>query len=101
MLRTKQCIKECYEILGVTPQTPKEEIKRAFKKIIMVHHPDTKVDDEKEMYDEASKIYIEAYKIVTDDEFLAKVAGFESGAIGKNQDCYCGSEKKYKQCCGR
>ena len=26
---------------------------------------------------------------------------FETGKTGRNQDCYCGSEKKYKQCCGK
>jgi molecular chaperone DnaJ len=101
MLKTKQHIQECYEILGVTPQTPKDEVKRAFKKIIMKHHPDTKEEHEKAGHEEASKIYIDAYKIVTDEEFLTKVADFESGKTGKNQDCYCGSEKKYKHCCGK
>lgn len=100
-MRTKRHIQECYEILGVTPETSPEDVKRAFKKIIMVHHPDTKEDHEKEGYEEASKIYIDAYKIVTDKEFLQRVAEFESGKIGKNQDCYCGSEKKYKHCCGK
>jgi molecular chaperone DnaJ len=98
-MRTKKHIRECYEILGVTKETPKDEVKRAFKKIIMQHHPDTKEDHEKEGYGEASKIYIDAYKIVTDDAFLTRVEAFESGAIGQNQDCYCGSETKYKQCC--
>jgi molecular chaperone DnaJ len=101
MLKTKQHIQECYEILGVTPQTPKDEVKRAFKKIIMKHHPDTKEEHEKPGHEEASKIYIDAYKIITDEEFLTKVADFESGKTGKNQDCYCGSEKKYKHCCGK
>jgi DnaJ-class molecular chaperone len=100
-MRTKQHIAECFEILGVTPQTPKEEIKKAFKKIIMQHHPDRKADEEKEGYEEASKIYIDAYKTITDEEFMQKVADFESGKTGKNQECYCGSEKKYKQCCGK
>jgi molecular chaperone DnaJ len=101
MLKTKRHIQECYEILGVTPETPKEEIKRAFKRIILKHHPDTKEAHEKEGHEEASKIYIDAYKIITDEAFLTKVADFESGKTGKNQDCYCGSEKKYKQCCGK
>jgi DnaJ-class molecular chaperone len=100
-MKTKKYIAECYEILGITRETPPEEIKRAFKKIIMHHHPDRKEDHEKEGYEEASKIYIEAYKTVTDTQFMARVAAFESGEIGKNQECYCGSEKKYKQCCGK
>lgn len=101
MLRTRQYIKECYEIFGVTPQTPRDEVKKRCKSIIMQHHPDRKEAQEKDAYEEASKIYIEAYKTITDDEFLARVADFESGKIGKNQNCYCGSERKYKQCCGR
>jgi DnaJ-class molecular chaperone len=100
MDKTKRYIAECYEIMGVTPETPKEEIKRKFKSIIMAHHPDQKEHHEKEKYGEASKIYIEAYKTITDDAFLERVKDFESGKIGKNQECYCGSEKKYKQCCG-
>jgi DnaJ-class molecular chaperone len=101
MKRTRTFLTEAYEVLGVTPETPKEEVKRAFKKIIMVHHPDTQGEENKAGYEEASKIYIEAYKAITDEEFLAKVKGFEDGTIGRNQDCYCGSEKKYKQCCGK
>jgi len=101
MRRTRQFITEAYEILGVTPATPKDEIKRAFKRIILEHHPDTKEDHEKEGYGEASRIYIEAYKAITDEEFLARVKAFEDGSIGRNQDCYCGSEKKYKQCCAK
>jgi DnaJ-class molecular chaperone len=101
MNRTKKHIQECYEVLGVTPETPKDDVKRAFKKIIMVHHPDTKDEHEKAAYGIASEIYIDAYKTITDEAFLARVADFQSGKIGKNQDCYCGSEKKYKQCCGK
>jgi DnaJ-class molecular chaperone len=100
-MKNKKYIAECYEILGVTPETPAEDVKRAFKRKIMAHHPDTKAEEEKAMHEEASKIYIDAYKTVTDEEFMAKVRGFENGTIGKNQDCYCGSEKKYKQCCGK
>lgn len=101
MLKTKKHISECYEILGVTPETPPEEIKRAFKRVIKLHHPDTKEEHEKERYEEASKIYIESYKLITDEEFMGFVAAFESGEIGKNKECYCGSEKKYKLCCRR
>jgi molecular chaperone DnaJ len=100
-LHTKEFIAQSYEILGVTPETPKEEIKRAFKRIIMRHHPDTQGTENQEGYEEASKIYIESYKVITDDAFLARVKGFEDGTIGKNQECYCESEKKYKQCCGK
>ena len=101
MNKTKQYIVECYEILDVTPETTPEDIKRAFKKKIMLHHPDTKEEHEKEGHEEASKIYIDAYKTVTDVEFMSKVRDFETGKLGKNQDCYCGSDKKYKHCCGK
>jgi DnaJ-class molecular chaperone len=99
-MRTKKHIAECYEILSVEPTTPTEEVKRAFKRIILEHHPDRRQEHEKERYEEAAKIYIDAYKTITDEAFLQTVADFESGRIGKNQDCYCGSEQKYKQCCG-
>lgn len=100
-MRTKKYVAECYEILGVTPETPKEDVKRAFKKLIMAHHPDRKEDHEKDNYEEASKVFIEAYKTITDEEFMETVAGFENGTTGKNQECYCGSEEKYKKCCGK
>jgi DnaJ-class molecular chaperone len=99
MLRTKRHIRECHEILGVEKDTPKDEIKKAFKRIIMLHHPDRKEEHEKAAYEEASKIYIEAYKTLTDDEFMQTVRDFESGKLGKNRECYCGSERKHKQCC--
>jgi DnaJ-class molecular chaperone len=101
MQRTKKAIEESHEILGVTRSTPKEEMKSKFKRLIMAHHPDHKEEADKERYEEASKIYIHAYKVVTDEEFMAKVEAYETGKIGKNQDCYCESEKKYKHCCGK
>jgi|GEM_PF-3666940 len=101
MRRTKAIIEECHEILEVTRGAPREEVKRKFKKIIMLHHPDHKEEHEKGKYEEASKVYIDAYKVVSDEEFMAKVDAYESGKIGKNQDCYCESEKKYKHCCGK
>lgn len=59
--------RDLYEVLGVSRQATQAEIKRAFKKLAMVYHPDRaqkgKEDEAKEKFREIDK----AYKILSDE----------------------------------
>src|SRR3989338_1908081 len=54
--------RDYYEILGVKKNSNKEEIKRAYKKLAIKHHPDKGGDAEK--FKELS----EAYAVLSDDK---------------------------------
>jgi molecular chaperone DnaJ len=58
--------KDYYEILGVNRDASEEEIKKAFKKLAMKHHPDRNPDNPKaeELFKEAK----EAYEILSDEQ---------------------------------
>ena len=55
-----------YEVLGVSENATKEEIKDAYKKLSKVHHPDAGGDEER------FKRIASAYAILNDDEKRAK-----------------------------
>ena len=58
--------RDCYDVLGVSKSSSKEEIKKAYRKLALKHHPDknkgNKVSEDK--FKEAS----EAYHILSDDK---------------------------------
>lgn len=56
-----------YDVLGVNRQTPKDEIKRVYKKLAMKHHPDKEGGDADKF-----KAISEAYAILGDDQERAK-----------------------------
>lgn len=64
-----------YDILGIAPDTPQTDIKKAFKKLSLLWHPD-KVKDNK-LEAEAKFIDIsKAYKTLTDPDTLATFREF-------------------------
>ena len=58
--------KDYYEVLGISRSADDQEIKRAYRKLALQHHPDRNPDNTKaeESFKEAS----EAYAILADHE---------------------------------
>lgn len=61
--RTKQ---DYYEVLGVARTATKDEIKRAFRKLALKHHPDKNPDDASA--EDRFKVAQEAYEVLGNDE---------------------------------
>ena len=58
--------RDYYEVLGVNRDASADEIKKAFRRVAMKHHPDRNPDNKQaeEKFKEAQ----EAYEILSDDE---------------------------------
>ncbi|MEW5693855.1 MAG: molecular chaperone DnaJ [Candidatus Hydrogenedentota bacterium] len=71
--------KDYYQILGVAKDAPKDEIKKAYRKLAMKYHPD-KNPGNKEA-EEKFKEISEAYAVLADDEKRARYDKFGSAAF--------------------
>ena len=58
--------RDYYEVLDVNKSTPKEDLKKAYRKLAMKYHPDRNPDDE--AASEKFKELSEAYEILSDDQ---------------------------------
>lgn len=77
--------RDYYEVLGLSREATKEEIKKAYRKSALKHHPDKNPGDKKaeELFKEAA----EAYEVLSNDEKKARYdryghAGLGNGAAG-------------------
>ena len=58
--------RDYYEVLGVTKGSQEAEIKKAYKRLAMKHHPDRNKDD-KEAAEKKFKEIQEAYSVLSDE----------------------------------
>jgi molecular chaperone DnaJ len=72
--------KDYYEILGVSKDTSKEEIKKAYKRLAKKYHPDLNKEDPKAA--EKFKEINEAHKVLTDDRARANYDRFGTAGAG-------------------
>ncbi|NOR45505.1 MAG: DnaJ domain-containing protein, partial [Candidatus Delongbacteria bacterium] len=63
-----------YDILGVSKSSSKEEIKKAYKKLAVKHHPDK--NDGNKASEEKFKEIGEAYSVLSDDNKKARYDQF-------------------------
>ena len=78
--------RDYYDILGINKSASKEEIKKAYRKLALKHHPDKNKGDKvsEDKFKEAS----EAYHVLSDDKRKSNYdqfghAAFESGGGGQ------------------
>src|SRR3979409_1919710 len=75
-----------YELLGVQRGASADDIKKAYRKLAMVHHPDRNPGDK--AAEHKFKELSEAYEILKDDQKRAAYdrfghAAFENGGMGR------------------
>lgn len=74
--------RDYYEVLGVAKGAPKDEVKKAYRKLAMQYHPDKNPGDKaaEEKFKEAS----EAYEVLSDDQKRNSYDRFGHAAVGSN-----------------
>jgi molecular chaperone DnaJ len=60
--------RDYYEVLGVTRNAAEDEIKKAYRKLAMKHHPDRNQGDDAKKAEERFKEAKEAYEMLTDPQ---------------------------------
>lgn len=74
-----------YEILGVSKDASKDEIKKAYKKLALKWHPDKNMSDPKKAEEMFKKIN-EAYSVLDDDEKRAKYDKYGKEGMDRNME---------------
>lgn len=73
--------RDYYEILGVSKNASREEIKQAYRRLAMQYHPDRVPADKKSEAEEKFKEISEAYAVLSDDEKRAQYDRFGHAGI--------------------
>ena len=72
--------RDYYEVLGVSKNASQDEIKKAYRKVAMQHHPDRNPGDKSS--EERFKEAAEAYEILNDSDKKAQYDRFGHNAFG-------------------
>jgi len=72
--------RDYYEVLGVSRNATKDEIKKAYRKLAMKYHPDRNPDDKEA--EEKFKEAAEAYEVLSDDQKRARYDKFGHSGLG-------------------
>ncbi len=74
--------RDYYEVLGVSKEATKEEIKKAYRKQALKYHPDKNPGDKKS--EENFKEAAEAYEVLSNDEKKARYDRYGHAGMGNN-----------------
>jgi molecular chaperone DnaJ len=76
--------RDFYEILGLAKNASDEEIKKAYRKLAMKHHPDRNPDDQHKQSEGRFKEAKEAYEILSDPQKRAAYDRFGHAGVDPN-----------------
>jgi len=80
--------KDYYEVLGVSKEATKEEIKKAYRKKALKFHPDKNPGDKKS--EENFKEAAEAYEVLSNDEKKARYDRYGHAGLGSGANSFGG-----------
>ncbi len=80
--------RDYYEVLGLSKEATKDEIKKAYRKQALKYHPDKNPGDKKS--EENFKEAAEAYEILSNDEKKARYDRYGHAGVGNNGGGYSG-----------
>ena len=80
--------RDYYEVLGVSKEATKDEIKKAYRKQALKYHPDKNPGDKKS--EENFKEAAEAYEVLSNDEKKARYDRFGHAGMGNNGGGFSG-----------
>lgn len=79
--------RDYYDVLGVSKTASADEIKRAYRKLAMQHHPDRASDADKPKAEAAFREAAEAYEVLSDETKRARYDQFgHAGVAGQAHD---------------
>ena len=76
--------RDFYEVLGVPKNAAEEDIKKAYRKLAMKHHPDRNQGDTAKKSEEKFKEAKEAYEMLTDPQKRAAYDQYGHAGVDPN-----------------
>src|SRR6185436_18555281 len=76
--------RDYYEVLGLTKGATEDDIKKAYRKLAMKHHPDRNQGDESKKAEEKFKEAKEAYEMLSDGQKRAAYDQYGHAGVDPN-----------------